>query len=238
MSIVKLLLDSCASNELHVRKSAVVCLSILSGPNANNSVHIDLKSRDVIAALVDILGRDDSMEIQEECAYTLANLSRDHGNKIDIRKCGGVKILVRLLESLDPDVKKNVALTLCSVLDDHASKTDFRNLNGIKPLMELLASDFAEIQEPALNCLIRCSEDRKKFLILVSCRKDLLRSGGLKKLIEFISQKAGDNHHLALICIKNCLEDGSINCPNLSRLSYAVCRKPRNTSFGKIDGSR
>lgn len=39
-------------------------------------------------------------------------------NKTLIRKCGGIKALVNLLESPDPDVKKNVAYALASVLED------------------------------------------------------------------------------------------------------------------------
>jgi hypothetical protein len=35
-----------------------------------------------------------------------------------IRKCGGIKALVLLLDSPDPDVKKNVALAISSVLED------------------------------------------------------------------------------------------------------------------------
>jgi hypothetical protein len=40
------------------------------------------------------------------------------GNKADIRKAGGMKALVRLLDSQDPDVKKNVAYALSTILED------------------------------------------------------------------------------------------------------------------------
>jgi Armadillo/beta-catenin-like repeat len=39
-------------------------------------------------------------------------------NKADIRKSGGIRALVKLLDSVDPDVKKSAALALSSLLDD------------------------------------------------------------------------------------------------------------------------
>jgi hypothetical protein len=39
-------------------------------------------------------------------------------NKADIRKSGGIRALIRVLESTDPDVKKNAGLALSNLLED------------------------------------------------------------------------------------------------------------------------
>jgi ribosomal protein L5 len=40
------------------------------------------------------------------------------GNKADIRKSGGIRALIRVLESPDPDVKKNAGLALSNLFED------------------------------------------------------------------------------------------------------------------------
>jgi hypothetical protein len=90
-------------------------------------------------------------------------------NKADIRKSGGIKALVKLLDSPDPDVKKSAALALSCLLDDCiiinlnivANRTEIRAINGINPLLDLISCEYLEVQEYCLQCILRCSEDSK-----------------------------------------------------------------------------
>ncbi|KAJ1328837.1 hypothetical protein BSLG_009881 [Batrachochytrium salamandrivorans] len=105
-----------------------------------------MRRRELVYVLIDALSNDDSVEVQDEAAFALANLAKDFSNKADIRKAGGIKALVKLLSSHDPDVK-NVAMALSMLLDDFTNRTEIRYVNGIGPLLSLLTSKFAEVQK-------------------------------------------------------------------------------------------
>lgn len=104
-----------------------------------------MKKKDVLECLISLLSSEQPPEVHDEAAFALSNYAKDckprvhslyfHllpslklyllfffsnlvGNKSLIRKLGGIGALVNLLESTDPDVKKNVALALAIVLED------------------------------------------------------------------------------------------------------------------------
>lgn len=77
-----------------------------------------MRRKELIDVLISVLIPGEAIEVQDEAAFALANLAKDFASKVDIRKAGGMKALVTLLESADPDVKKNVAMALSVLLDD------------------------------------------------------------------------------------------------------------------------
>ncbi|KAJ3068833.1 Armadillo repeat-containing protein 3 [Rhizoclosmatium hyalinum] len=139
-------------------------------------IHVEMRRRDLLETIVSLLATQEPPEVQDEAAFTIANLAKDFALKADIRKAGGVKALVKLLPSTDPDVKKNVALALSSLLEDCkpdfaiplltsffisvTNRSEIRYVNGLAPLLELLGADFPEIQENTLMSLILSAEDR------------------------------------------------------------------------------
>nr|KAJ3422314.1 Armadillo repeat-containing protein 3 [Polyrhizophydium stewartii] len=156
LNVVRPLMELTLSRDAAVKKAAVACLAAVT---EMNETHQDMRRRDLMEVLITTLSREDSVEIQDEAAFALANLAKDFSNKADIRKSGGIKALVKLLESPDPDVKKNAALALSTLLDDFSNRAEIRYVNGLGPLLDLLASEFPEVQENALQSLIRCAED-------------------------------------------------------------------------------
>ncbi len=120
---------------MNVKRAAVACvaavteLSEFSFPLVGNSdiangrmildeIHPDLRKRDLIDVLISCLSSNQISEVQDEAAFALANLAKDFANKADIRKSGGIRALIRVLDSPDPDVKKNAGLALATLLDD------------------------------------------------------------------------------------------------------------------------
>jgi hypothetical protein len=103
-------------------------------------LHAEMRKRELIDTLVGLLVPEEVPEVQDEAAFAISNLAKDCkmgffkiiqrwltrcikkinkvANKADIRKAGGMKMLVKLLESSDPDVKKNAALALSIILED------------------------------------------------------------------------------------------------------------------------
>ena len=180
-----------------VKKSAVSCLAAIT---ELSDVHQDMRRKDLMEALIRTISAEEVFEIQDEAAFAIANLAKDFSNKADIRKSGGIKALVKLLESQDPDVKKNSALALSFLLDDFSNRTEIRYVGGIAPLLDLISSDYQEVQENALQSLILCAED-------FGNRAEIRKVGGIRRFLDLLMLDKPDNHQLALQCLFNCLEE-------------------------------
>jgi HEAT repeat len=63
------------------------------------------------------------------------------------------------MEMNDPDVKCNAATALSYLLDDFGCRIELRNYSGLNLILEQLSSQYPEIQEAALKCLAKASED-------------------------------------------------------------------------------
>ncbi|TPX54144.1 hypothetical protein PhCBS80983_g06029 [Powellomyces hirtus] len=186
------------SSDASVKKSAVACIA--ASTELTSDFHPELRRTDLTHTLISLLGHEESPEVQDEAAFGLSNLAKDFANKTDIRKGGGIKALVLLLDSPDPDVKKTAAYALSAMLDDFSSRTEVRYVNGLASLLNLLACEYQEVQENALNCLIRCAEDPGN-------RTEIRQLNGIRRLVDFVGQDIPELHHLALLCLANCIED-------------------------------
>ncbi|KAJ3162947.1 Armadillo repeat-containing protein 3, partial [Irineochytrium annulatum] len=202
LGIIRPLLDLSSSKENALKKAAVACIAACT---ELSEIHPEMRKKELIEALILLLGPEEPVEVQDEAAFSLASLAKDFSNKSEIRRAGGIKSMVKLLESPDPDVKKNVGLALSIILEDcesffatgaeHAevaNRSEIRYVNGLAPLLELLGSEFAEVQENAL---------------VYTNRVEIRKLNGVKRLIDLLSQDLPDLHHLTLLCIANCLED-------------------------------
>ncbi|KAI9103767.1 armadillo-type protein [Phlyctochytrium arcticum] len=198
LGVIDHLLQLALSPEPVIKKAAVACLA--ASTELTNETHPELRRRDVIKLIISLLGSEEAPEVQEEAAFSLASLAKDFANKADIRQEGGIKALVNLLVSTDPDVKKNTGYALSIMLEDYASRMEVRYMNGLAPLLELLASEYPEVQETALTSLIRCAEDHGN-------RIEIRKLNGIRRLVDFLNQDVPELHHLTLLCLANCLED-------------------------------
>eukprot|EP00842_Homolaphlyctis_polyrhiza_P004720 jgi/Hompol1/5249/HPOL_000662-RA len=208
-NIIRPLIELTLSKDISIKKAAVACVASVT---ELNETHQDMRRNDLMNALITTLSREDSVEIQDEAAFALANLAKDFSNKADIRKAGGIKALVKLLESQDPDVKKNSAMALSNLLDDFSNRAEIRYVQGIGPLLDLLTSEFREVQENALQSLIRCADDCKFMFSNIHTntnRIEIRKLNGIRKLIDMISLDPTETHQLALQCLIGCLEEGS-----------------------------
>ncbi|KAJ3331022.1 Eukaryotic translation initiation factor 2B, subunit 4 delta, 67kDa [Blyttiomyces sp. JEL0837] len=197
LNILKPLMGLTSSKEVGIKKAAVACIAAVT---ELNELHPDMRKKELIDTLIGLLALEEPPEVQDEAAFALANLAKDFANKADIRKAGGMKALVKLLDAADPDVKKNSALALASVLEDFSNRSEIRYVNGLASLLELLGSEFQEIQENALISLIHSAEDYAN-------RTEIRKLNGVKRLIDLLAQDLPELHHLTLMCLANCLEE-------------------------------
>ncbi|KAJ1553481.1 Armadillo repeat-containing protein 3 [Cladochytrium tenue] len=191
------LLGLAASKDASVKKAAAACLAATT---EIGDIHPEMRRKDLLERIISLLATDEAPEVQDEAAFAAANLAKDFSNKTTIRNLGGMKALIRLLESPDPDVKKNSALALSILLEDFTNRTELRYLSGVVPLLEVLSSEFQEIQENALLCLIHAAGDYNNRIEIRQCN-------GIKRLIGMLSLDTPDLHHLVLTCLANCLEE-------------------------------
>ena len=77
------------------------------------------------------------------------------------------------------------------------------------PLLDLLSADYTEIQENALESLIKCAEDSNYFVILTKDgnRIEIRKLNGIKKLVDLLALNINILQPKILICLTLCLED-------------------------------
>ncbi|KAI9203366.1 armadillo-type protein [Polychytrium aggregatum] len=199
LSVLKPFLELSASKDISIRKAAVAAIAATTELSPTD-FHPEMRQPHLLKTLIALLSTEEPPEIQDEAAFSIANLARDFANKSDIRRYGGIKALVKLLEVADPDAKKNAGYALSALLDDFSNRTEVRYVGGLIPLLELLGSEFKEIQENALNALIKCAED-------YASRTEIRRVNGVKRLIDLTAQDLPDLHYLMLHCLANCLKE-------------------------------
>jgi vesicle coat complex subunit len=208
--IIKTLIE--LSKDKKVRKSSVCLLSSLTELS-----HPDMQRKDLLQQLIAILNKEDQPEIIDEAAYCIANISQDFGLKAEIRKSGGIQILVKLLDNPDPDVKKNCALALLSCIEDFTNRAEMRHAKGLRPLLDLLLSEHQEVQELALKCLLKCSEDHSNVV-------ELRKQSAIRKLLDFVTIEANEpQFQQALQCLLFQIEDAEsvhtfVECNGLAPL--------------------
>ncbi|XP_077159609.1 armadillo repeat-containing protein 3 isoform X2 [Paroedura picta] len=179
-----------------VRRNATMVLGIMA---SHNDVKKSLRQLDVTQAFIARLAPEEDVVIHEFASLCLAHMAVEYNSKVQIFEQGGLEPLIRLLNSPDPDVKKNSIECIYSM--DFQSRAAVRELNVIPPLLDLLKSDYPIIQLLALKTLGIITIDRET-------RVMLRENQGLDHLFKILETKEFNDLHVeALGVVANCLED-------------------------------
>ncbi|XP_038031230.2 armadillo repeat-containing protein 3 isoform X3 [Anas platyrhynchos] len=148
-----------------------------------------------------IMASNQDVVIHEFATLCLAQMAVEYTTKVQIFEQGGLEPLIRLLDSPDPDVKKNSVECIYLLVQDFQSRAAVSELNVIPPLLELLKSEYPVIQLLALQTLEVISKDRETRIILGE-------NQGLDCLLKILeTNEFNDLHVEALAVLGNCLED-------------------------------
>ncbi|XP_054847461.1 armadillo repeat-containing protein 3 [Eublepharis macularius] len=181
-----------------VRRNATMVLGIMA---SHNDVKKSLRQLDVTHAFIARLAPEEDVVIHEFASLCLTHMAVEYNSKVQIFEQGGLEPLIRLLNSPDPDVKKNCVECIYSMVQDFQSRAAVRELNVIPPLLELLKSDYPIIQLLALKTLGVITIDRET-------RVMLRENQGLDHLFKILETKEFNDLHVeALGVVANCLED-------------------------------
>jgi hypothetical protein len=190
------------STDQNIKKNAFTCISITT---ELDEPHEKMRDPQFLKLLLDVLKKkDEQVEITEEAIYTIANLAKDFSWKAEIRKSGGMKLLVPYLEAQDPDIKKNATYAIGLLLEDIGCRTEIRLVGGIPLLIELLNTEYPEILENVIICLTKCAEDFNN-------RIEIRKNNGVKKIIDLLFKQSIELYPLIIECIAICLEDNETN---------------------------
>ncbi|XP_053915061.1 armadillo repeat-containing protein 3 [Cuculus canorus] len=181
-----------------VRRNAIMVFGIMA---SNHDVKKLLRELDVTNSLISQLAPEEDAVIHEFATLCLAHMAVEYTTKVQIFEQGGLEPLIRLLDSPDPDVKKNSVECIYLLVQDFQSRAAVRALNVIPPLLELLKSEYPVIQLLALKTLEVISKDRETRIILGENK----RFDCLVKILE--TNEFSDLHVEALAVLGNCLED-------------------------------
>uniref|UniRef100_A0A8B9BGJ5 Armadillo repeat containing 3 n=1 Tax=Anser brachyrhynchus TaxID=132585 RepID=A0A8B9BGJ5_9AVES len=181
-----------------VRRNAIMVFGIMA---SNHDVKKLLRELDVTNALLSHLVPEEDVVIHEFATLCLAQMAVEYTTKVQIFEQGGLEPLIRLLDSPDPDVKKNSVECIYLLVQDFQSRAAVCELNVIPPLLELLKSEYPVIQLLALKTLEVISRDRGTRIILGE-------NQGLDCLLKILeTNEFNDLHVEALAVLGNCLED-------------------------------
>ncbi|XP_015474849.1 armadillo repeat-containing protein 3 isoform X1 [Parus major] len=181
-----------------VRRNAVMVFGIMA---SNHDVKKLLRELDVTNSLISHLVPEEDVVIHEFATLCLAYMAVEYTTKVKIFEQGGLEPLIRLLGSLDPDVKKNSLECIYLLVQDFQNRAAVCELNIIPPLLGLLESEYPVIQLLALQTLEVISKERE-IRILLGENKGL---DCLLKILE--NNELSDLHVETLAVLGNCLED-------------------------------
>ncbi|XP_008061832.1 armadillo repeat-containing protein 3 isoform X2 [Carlito syrichta] len=181
-----------------VRRNATMTFGILA---SNNDVKKLLRELDVMNSVIAQLAPEEEVVIHEFASLCLANMSAEYTSKVQIFEHGGLEPLIRLLNSPDPDVKKNSIECIYNLVQDFQCRAALQELNAIPPMLDLLKSEYPIIQLLTLKTLGVITNDKEY-------RAMLRDNQGLDHLIKILETKELNDLHIeALSVIANCLED-------------------------------
>ncbi|XP_036914022.1 armadillo repeat-containing protein 3-like [Sturnira hondurensis] len=181
-----------------VRRNATMIIGILV---SNNDVKKLLRELDVMNSVIAQLAPEEEVVIHEFASLCLANMSAEPTSKVQILEHGGLKPLIRLLSSPDPDVKKNSIECVYNLVQDFQCRAMLQELNAIPSILELLKSEYPVIQLLALKTLDVITNDK-------GSRAMLRDNQGLDHLIKILETKElNDLHTEALSVVASCLVD-------------------------------
>ncbi|XP_054621369.1 outer dynein arm-docking complex subunit 2 isoform X1 [Dunckerocampus dactyliophorus] len=123
----------------------------------------------------------------------LAEFAQRPANKITIRKCGGLKPLVRLLIGRNEALLVNVTRVVEACATDLDNMAIIQELDGIRWVWSLLKNPSPDVQSSAAWALCPCIENAKEAGEMVSSLM-----GGMELVIDLL--KSSDDKVLASMC--------------------------------------
>ncbi|XP_027029535.2 armadillo repeat-containing protein 3 isoform X1 [Tachysurus fulvidraco] len=181
-----------------VCKNAFMALGVMV---SDKDVKRLIKKLNIIPSIITKLAPEEDVTVLEFATLLLAHLSVDMTCKVQIFHNDGLKPLLTLLSSTDPDVKKQSVECIYNLVQELSSRVAVHTFNGIPPLLELLSSEFPIIQQFALRTLETINKDRDS-------RTAFREQNGFARILEFLTKKEfSDLHVEALKVISNCMED-------------------------------
>ncbi|KAM5340294.1 LOW QUALITY PROTEIN: armadillo repeat-containing protein 3 [Glossophaga mutica] len=159
-----------------------------------------LRELDVMNSVIAQLAPEEEVVIHDFASLGLANMSAEYTSKVQILEHGGLKPLIRLLSSPDPDVKKNSIECVYNLVQDFQCAM-LQELNAIPSILALLKSEYPVIQLLALKTLDVITSYKGSQAML----RDNQGMDHYIKILE--SKELNDLHTESLSVIANCLVD-------------------------------
>lgn len=90
-----------------------------------------------IQALVRLL-EDPSTEVQTNAVGALSEFVRFEGNTVELRRCGGIPLLVAMLSNTHVPLLEHVPTVLRECASEQEAMTDIEKLDGVRLVWSLL----------------------------------------------------------------------------------------------------
>lgn len=141
--------------------------------------------------------KSDSVENQRKAtAKLLVFANKNMEKRKIIADYGGIRLLVNLLHSIDPEVQENSVTTLLYLAVDHDNKTAIANSDAIGPLIHVLRTGTSEAQESSaatLFCLSVIHENKAR----------IGRWGAIGPLVQLLKNGTPRGRNNAVIALFN-----------------------------------
>ncbi|XP_062900304.1 armadillo repeat-containing protein 3 [Mobula hypostoma] len=187
-----------AHEDKQIHKYATMAFGVMS---THSEVRKSMRQLDFLPSIIACLAPEEDVVVHELATLCLASMSIDFTSKVEIYEKGGLKPLISLLSSPDPDVQKNSIECISNLIKDVLPRSAFAEMTEITPLLNLLNSEYPVIQHLALQTLITMSNDAVS-------RTGLFQNEGHENLLRVLDNpEFSDLHAEALLVLANCLEE-------------------------------
>ncbi|ORZ31074.1 armadillo-type protein [Catenaria anguillulae PL171] len=161
--LVALLKGKAVAESLALKRTVIACLAAVTEAGEGGTGVVGERG-EVVAHLVSLLlgiiaGEAEAVEVLDEACTAIAHVAREYTVKQTIRAQNGIKPLVALASSADPDVRRSALQALYVLMEDFACRSTARTLGVLTSIVDGCGSDYPEIQDLALAALIRCAQD-------------------------------------------------------------------------------
>ncbi|XP_034428728.1 armadillo repeat-containing protein 4 isoform X2 [Hippoglossus hippoglossus] len=205
---IEVLLNLLDSDEV---KCQIGSLKVLRKISHNMLICQTILDMDGLQSIVKILDRP-YKDLKALAAETIANVARFRKARTTVRRCGGIRKLVKLLDcvpnlaNMSPNQEKDVEVAHCGVLalwscsKCNRNKEAIRVAGGIPLLGRLLKSPDVNMLIPVVGTLQECASEE--------CYRIAIKTEGMIK--DLVKNLSSDNNELQMHCasaIFKCAED-------------------------------
>ncbi|KAG8278223.1 Armadillo repeat-containing protein 3 [Homalodisca vitripennis] len=204
--ILTLLLPLLNHSELFVKRFAT---KLLSEMNFLPPVTEILLQEKFVSPIMNMINSIEDFVVKEFSLCMIAELTRSKAGLSQLLETNLIHILLPLLVSPDPDIKKNSLQIIYNIIQDphdHSVITSLPEFT-IKPLIDLLMSEYVAIQNLSLDVLNILTQHRKDNKL----SKDFQDAGGVLKILSILKNfEWKDVHGKCLDVLGNIYDDPNI----------------------------